>query len=116
VILRQNACKRVYLHLSSFGHNSTFAWAMTLAEAKPMQPHGMYCAGLLRKGIAVVLCVVGDRKVPDGVGIVEPTDEAGPCALTVDDPVIEAGTGLKFDVYPTPRAAVRRRIDQQGDL
>jgi hypothetical protein len=86
----------------------TFAQDMTPAEAKLLQDHGAYWADLMKKGIAVVFGVVGDPIVPYGVGIVELPESADPHSITADDPVIKAAAGLRYEIYPMPRAVARR--------
>jgi uncharacterized protein YciI len=86
----------------------TFAQDMTEAEAKVMQEHAAYWNGLTDRAIAVVFGPVADPKGVWGLAIVEVEDDAAARALGTNDPAMKAGLNFKLEVYPMPRALLRK--------
>lgn len=90
----------------------TFAQDMTESEAKLMQEHTIYWSGLADKGIAIIVGPVLDPKGGWGLAVVECKDEAEVRALGANDPVIKSGVGFQLDVYPMPRAILRKSVSR----
>jgi len=81
---------------------------MKEAEAKIMQEHAAYWKGLMDRGLVIVFGPVADPKGVYGVAILELEEEADANALAMNDPTIKANVGFSFEVYPMPRAIVRK--------
>src|SRR3712207_2789806 len=88
----------------------TFAADMSPAEATLMGEHAAYWGGLTERGIAVVFGPVFDPNGVWGLAIVDVADEATASALTNDDPVIRAGNGFRYEIYPMPQAVLRASV------
>ena len=86
----------------------TFGQDMKEAEAKIMQEHAAYWKGLMDRGLVIVFGPVADPKGVYGVAILELEEEADANALAMNDPTIKANVGFSFEVYPMPRAIVRK--------
>lgn len=87
----------------------SFPGDMTPEEGQLMQAHVGYWAGLGAAGGVVVLGPVADPRGVFGMGVLQLPDEADPAALTADDPVIRAGAGFRYEIYPMPSALVPAR-------
>lgn len=86
---------------------ATFPADMTPAEAQLMQAHAAYWRTLMDRGLAVAYGPVMDPRGTHGLGILELPDDADPCALLAEDPIIKAGLGFTAEAHPMPRAVVR---------
>ncbi len=75
-----------------------------------MGEHAAYWTGLTERGTAVVFGPVFDPAGVWGLAIVDVADEAGASALTAADPVIRAGGGFRYEIYPMPQAVLRASI------
>ena len=80
---------------------------MTEAEANGMQQHAVYWRAWMAKGNVVTAGVVADPAGAYGIGVVEFEDDAGVRRFTENDPVIRAGLGLRYEVYPMPFGIMR---------
>lgn len=85
-----------------------FAQTMTPAEQLLMREHAGYLAGFAAKGWAVVFGPVADPKGFFGVGIWELPDDADIQAICDGDPTIKSGLGFAYEIFPMPRAVVRK--------
>ena len=81
---------------------------MTGEEATLMQEHGEYWIDLVGKGIVIVFGPVDDPRGTWGLAVIEADDESQARAYGANDPAIKAGIGFLFELYPMPRAAVRK--------
>jgi uncharacterized protein len=86
---------------------TTFGQDMTPAEMQLMQQHAVYWKGLMAQGHVVTFGVVGDPKGVFGIAVVSFGSEAEVRAATDADPVIQAGAGFSFEIYPMPLGAAR---------
>jgi len=84
----------------------TFIADMTPEEGALMQAHGLYWRGLMAKGLVLVFGPVADPSGPYGLAVVRLDDQADPRPLWVDDPVIRADRGFRFEVAPMLQAVV----------
>jgi uncharacterized protein len=81
---------------------------MTEAEARVMQEHVAYWNGLTDRGIVVIVGPVADPKGAWGLAILEVDDEAAARVLGTNDPAMNSGLNFKLEVYPMPRALLRK--------
>ena len=88
----------------------TFIQDMTAAEAQVMGEHGLYWSGLAGSGIAVVFGPVLDPAGGWGMAVVDTKDEGEARVLGVNDPAIQSGRGFRFEIYPMPRATLRKGV------
>ena len=86
----------------------TFAEDMTEAERRLMGEHVAYWKSLADRGIAIVFSPVSDPEGGWGVGIVEVESDTDTGPLEANDPTIKSGLGFKYEVYPMPRAILRK--------
>jgi hypothetical protein len=86
----------------------TFDRDLTAAEAEVMQRHAVYWKGLAEEGTAVIFGPVADPAGVWGVAILEVDDAAGIERFGRDDPAIQSGLGFRTEIYPMPRAVLRR--------
>src|SRR5215210_7376278 len=82
----------------------SFANDMSHEERELMGAHFAYWTPLLEDGRVLVFGLVDDPTGPWGATIVNVDDEEAARALTDDDPVIRAGEGFHYDVFPMPNA------------
>jgi hypothetical protein len=87
-----------------------FATTMTEDEHSLMQTHGLFWKKLVDEGTAVVVGPVLDPKGPFGMAVARLLDEKAARALTLTDPVITAGKGFKYEIYPMLRALTRDSV------
>jgi len=82
----------------------SFMQDMSADELSLMLAHGAYWRGHLAEGKVIAFGPVADPAGGYGMGIMRVTnpDEVSP--LTEGDPVIVAGQGFKYEVFPMPRA------------
>ena len=85
----------------------TFPGDMTAEEAALMGEHAAYWNMLTESGAAVVVGLFSIRAGVFGLAIVDVADETAASSLTDDDPVIRAGRGFRYAIYPMPRALAR---------
>lgn len=85
----------------------TFAHDMTDAETAIMGRHAAYWAELLASGSVVVFGPVLDPKGAWGLGIVRAETEADARVLIEADPILGAGLGFGYEMFPMPRTHVR---------
>jgi uncharacterized protein YciI len=83
---------------------------MTEGEAALMQEHGEYWIDLVAKGSVIVFGPVADPRGMWGLAVIEADDESQVRAYGANDPAIKAGIGFLFEIYPMPRAAVRKPV------
>ncbi len=89
-----------YFFFKLIAPRPTFAFDMTEDERTLMQRHSTYWRDLLDSGTVLVFGPVLDPKGPFGVCIGEAADETEARALADGDPVIEAGCGFTFEIFP----------------
>jgi len=85
----------------------TFSQDMTPEEFALMQAHVAYWSGLTAKRTVIAFGPVADPKGAWGLGVVEVEDEDEVRGIVDNDPVMKAGAGFSFDVYPMPRVISR---------
>ncbi len=85
----------------------SFSQDMTPEEFALMQEHVTYWSGLTAKRTAIAFGPVADPKGAWGLGLVEVANEGEARGITENDPVMKAGAGFSFDVYPMPRVILR---------
>ena len=78
----------------------TFAADMTAEEGALMKEHGAYWARKLAEGVAVAFGPVLDPPGAWGLGLIRVADEAAARAYTLEDPVIRAGRGFRYEFLP----------------
>ena len=88
-----------------------FAQNMSPTEAQAMQNHGAYWRDQMRSGQVVVFGLVADPTAAFGVVILEVPDAEAARRLTADDPAIQAGFGLRYEIHPMPLGATYRSKD-----
>ncbi len=86
---------------------STFPGDMTPGEAEAMGAHAAYWTRMAEGGHALVVGPVLDPAGVWGVAVVEAADAAAATALTEADPIITAGLGFRYEIYPIPQAILR---------
>jgi hypothetical protein len=84
----------------------TFVADMTPEERALMQAHVEYWRGLMAKGMVVIFGLVADQACPYGLGVVRLEAGVDPRSVWIDDPVIKAQKGFRFDVAPMLTAVV----------
>ena len=84
----------------------TFALDMTDEEQQLMGRHAEHWGARMQEGRAILFGVVGDPQGPWGMGVLEADDEDDAQAFTAQDPVIRAGAGFGYDVFPMPNVVV----------
>jgi len=89
----------------------SFAQDMSPAEAQAMQHHGVYWRDQMRSDQVVVFGLVADPTAAFGVVILEVPDAEAARRLTANDPAIQAGFGLGYEIYPMPLGATYRSKD-----
>ncbi len=89
-----------YFFFKLIAPRPTFAFDMTEDERALMQRHSTYWRELLDNGTVLVFGPVLDPKGPFGVCIGKAADETAARALADGDPVIKAGRGFTFDIFP----------------
>ncbi len=72
-----------------------------------MQQHVVYWSDLTAKRTAIAFGPVADPKGAWGLGLVEVENEDDVHAITANDPVMKAGSGFNFEIYPMPRVISR---------
>ena len=82
----------------------TFPQDMTPSEAKLMQEHAAYWRGLLSQQRIIVFGPVADPAGTYGIAVIPASSEAQARDLVMNDPIIKANIGFKFDVFAMPRA------------
>lgn len=85
----------------------TFGQDMTPDEGALMQRHAVYWNGLMAQGHVVTFGVVGHPEGVFGIAVASFDSEAEVRAATDADPVIQANTGFRFEIYPMPLGAAR---------
>jgi uncharacterized protein YciI len=85
----------------------TFSQDMTPEESAVMRAHVAYWSGLTAKRTAIAFGPVADPKGAWGLGVVEVESEDGVRGIVDNNPVMKAGSGFSFDVYPMPRVISR---------
>ncbi len=83
----------------------SFAQDMSPAEAQAMQDHGVYWRNQMGTGRVVVFGLVADPTAAFGVIILEVPDAEAARRLTANDPAIQAGFGLRYEIHPMPLGA-----------
>ncbi len=86
---------------------ATFPGDMTLEEGRLMQEHGAYWQGLAARGTAIVVGPVFDPAGVWGMAVVDVADANAASALTAEDPIVRAGAGFRYEIYPVPQAILR---------
>jgi len=86
----------------------TFSQDMTPAEREVMQTHAAYWSSLADKGVAIVVGPVAEPVGTWGVAIVEIADQAAARALADNDPVSTSELAFKYEIFPMPRAILRK--------
>jgi uncharacterized protein YndB with AHSA1/START domain/uncharacterized protein YciI len=81
----------------------TFPMDMTSEERELMTRHGAYLATRLAEGRVLAFGPVMDPQGAWGMALVRAPDEAAARAITVEDPVIVADRGFRYDVLPIAR-------------
>ena len=89
---------------------ATFPADMSEREAALMGEHAAYWSGLTERGTAPVFGPVFDPAGVWGLAIVDVADETAASALTDGDPVIRAGGGFRYEIFPMPQAIVRASV------
>ncbi len=77
---------------------------MTAEEQALMQSHALYWRELMVKGTVIVFGPVADPAGPYGLCVVRLDDKREPSGVWMEDPVIKANQGFRFDVAPMPSA------------
>jgi uncharacterized protein YciI len=85
----------------------TFPGDMTPEEGRLMQEHGAYWQGLADRGTAIVVGPVFDPASAWGMAVVDVADAGAASALTAEDPIVRAGAGFRYEIYPVPQAILR---------
>ena len=80
-----------------------FAQTMSDAERSKMMEHAAYLASHGAQGTAIAFGPVMDPKGSWGLGLFEVADEAEMKEITDNDPVIQAGLGMRYEILPMPR-------------
>jgi uncharacterized protein YciI len=86
---------------------ATFPGDITEAEQNVMREHVAYWTYFLEKGKIAALGPVADPKGTWGLGIFQVDNEAEIQTLTSNDPIVKAGFGFKYEIYPMPRIILR---------
>ncbi len=73
-----------------------------------MMEHAGYLNGLVARDLVVLFGPVADSAGLWGCAIVEAGDEGEVQTLLAEDPVIRAGAGFRYDVFPMPSVTLRR--------
>lgn len=77
-----------------------FLTSMTVEERKLLKEHGAYLQELLEQRIVVAHGPVADPDGVWGVSIFEINDSDDIDGLTAGDPMIRAGIGARYEVFP----------------
>jgi len=85
----------------------TFMADMSEEERALMQSHALYWRELLAKGSAIVFGPVADPAGPYGLCVVRLDEKTDPRSVWIEDPVIKAERGFRFEVASMPRAVHR---------
>ena len=88
---------------------ATFPGDMTPEEGRLMQEHAAYWQRLADGGPAIVVGPVFDPAGVWGMAVVDVKDAAAATALTDEDPLIRAGAGFRYEIYPVPQAILRSK-------
>ena len=84
----------------------TFVVDMTAEERELMQAHSAYWRGLMAKGLVIIFGPVADPTGPYGLSVVRLDEKTDPSSIWIDDPVIKAKKGFRFEVSPMLSAVV----------
>jgi len=82
---------------------------MTRGEMKVMQEHLTYWKELTDKNFVVIFAPVADPNGIYGLAIVEADDEAVVNGFGINDPVIKAVLGFRFEVFPMLQPILREK-------
>ena len=86
-----------------------FMTTMTDEELALMRQHQAFSRGFADKGWAVAYGPVADPAGGYGAGFWSVPDDQDIHALTAADPVILAGRGFRYEIYPMPALVVASR-------
>ncbi|HXR39932.1 MAG TPA: SRPBCC domain-containing protein [Terracidiphilus sp.] len=82
----------------------SFMQDMTADERALMQSHVAYWTGKMAEGKIIAFGPVADPAGGWGMGLLRVSDAAEVEGLTANDPVMLAGKGFRYEVFPMPRA------------
>jgi hypothetical protein len=102
VVLRIGSCAVKYVFMKLVPPRADFMQTMTESELGLMRAHQAYWAGFAEKGWAVAYGPVADPAGGYGAGFWALPDDQDPQALAAGDPVIQAGQGFRYDIFPMP--------------
>jgi uncharacterized protein YciI len=83
---------------------------ITDGEKKLMQEHVVYWTGFQEKGKMLAFGPVADPKGFWGLGLFQVENELETKTLTDNDPVIRAGVGFSYEIYPMPQLKMAKSI------
>lgn len=96
-----------YFALKLVSPRPSFPMDATEPEQKAMQAHFAYWQRLADEGRAIAVGPVFDPAGPFGLALIEVDDQAQAEALSQADPVITAGLGFHYQVFPIPSLILR---------
>jgi hypothetical protein len=86
---------------------ATFTSDMSPVEADAMRRHARYWQDVIDRGVRVfALGLVMDPAGAFGIIVIEAADESVVRALTVQDPVITAVVGMRYEIHSMPRGVM----------
>jgi uncharacterized protein len=94
--------------LKLIGPRPDFAATMTEREEQVMQEHGAYLKGYVDKGTVIVMGPVLDPAGAWGMAVVEAGSADEVRSIIANDPTVLSGLGFRWEIYPMPRAVVRK--------
>ena len=89
------------------GPRPTFPFDATDEERTLMGEHMVHWRPHVENGTVVALGPVFDPAGPFGMAVVDVADAAEAEALTSADPVVRAGRGFSYDIFPIPQMLTR---------
>jgi uncharacterized protein len=101
--------EKKYFVLKLLPPRPTYAFDMTETERAVMKEHAIYWKELTCKGISILFGPVMDSRAPYGLGIVEVELETDANNLASNDPVIKAGIGCSYEVFPMQVGMIRKQ-------
>jgi hypothetical protein len=97
-----------YVFMKLIPPRADFMQTMTPDELGLMRSHQVYWAGFAEKGWAVAYGPVADPAGGYGAGFWALPDDQDPQALAAADPVIKAGQGFRYDIFPMPGLVISK--------
>ncbi|MBB4065220.1 YciI family protein [Gellertiella hungarica] len=97
-----------FFMLKLSGPRPSFPGDASGEELAAMAEHSVYWKSKAEDRLAIAVGPVFDPAGPFGMAIVDCADPAAARLLADDDPVIRAGLGFGYDIFPIPSLILRQ--------